>query len=321
MKAGFAVGAGVLLASVLVLGWAQNRPSSTALDLVSMLAQSVMVGAVWIGYAVYVKRATRPGLVVWLRRFRPDQGDRIRFHRALGTACFGFASAVTLQDPSFNTSLVSAGYRVWFLAPVLCVLWVVGLFALALLMYAAGTMNEGLFVFGILFWTALFVWGATELLRRRGVLSRQLSPEQTAVHLDAVRRGERRVGEGVEVIKVMESAGSERWKGAVAQALDRADLAVVDVSDVTPQIEWELREVFRRLWPKRILLVAQDDKARADVLSAQLRAMGVRDATVPWVQESLLPYPAAQAAWPKTNAQYADLVRRLRRAVAERVGQ
>jgi len=331
-RAGITAGVGSLLASLVVQMWAKAVPPSTVADIVYLLAQSVMVGCIAIGYVVYVRRASAPGLVLWLRRFRPGYGDRIRFHRALGAACFGFGSPVTLQDASFSSSLMSASMRLWFLAPLFLVLWLAGVVVVLFLLLMAGLTSGSAVVLGMLAWTALLGWVMLRVLRYRGVLSRELSVTQLARHFDAVRRGERRVGHGVEVIKVARPlekqnglwAGGqdaeEKWKKVVREALSRAGLVVIDVSEINSNIEWEIRQVFDRLWPHRILLVAAQGSVSSDGLRDQLAGIGVPAVTVPWIEASLVLYPATQATLLARNTQYDDLVRRLRQAIAPRAG-
>ena len=92
---------------------------SSLLDLLILLAQSLLVGAPVLGYVVYSRIARAEVVVVWLRRFRGSYGPRIRFHRLLGASCLGMLHPVTIQDRSFRSSAMFSLPRLWVLVPLL----------------------------------------------------------------------------------------------------------------------------------------------------------------------------------------------------------
>lgn len=314
--AGWAAGAAAFVVAVIV--WKGGKAAHTSQgDFAALAGASLAVGSIWIGYTVYLRLASAPGLVVWLRRFRPGYGDRIRFHSALGNACFGLASPVTLRDRSFGTSMVSAGSRLWFLAPFIGVVWIAGAFAVLVGLFIVNVMSAAIALLALLGWSVLFGWGVVKLLRWRGVVSRDWTDVQVARHLDEIRRGDRRVGKGVEVVKV--AATGDEWQKVVAAALSRADVAVIDISEVTKWITWEVGQALGRLGPDRVLLVAEEGSVNARALAEQFMVDGVSGASIPWIEHVLLFYPAAQGELHKRRSQYATLVASLRREIAKRL--
>lgn len=47
------------------------------------------------------------------------------------------------------------------------------------------------------------------------------------------------------------------WKTGVAQMVDEADIAVIDISEVTDNVVWEIARCYRRLPPHRIIFIAE----------------------------------------------------------------
>ncbi|UNO38438.1 hypothetical protein [Streptomyces sp. MST-110588] len=316
--AGSAAAAAVLLASLAVQAGAKAAPPSTTADIMFFVGQCVMVWSLHIGHVVYIRRASVPGLAIWLRRFRSGYGNRIRFHRALGEACFGFARPVTIQDSSFSASLTSALPRLWFMVPLALAFWVTGTLAVALLLFIQGITSTAVFVVGLLAWTGVFSRALLALAHRRGVIERKWTDAQITRHLDRVRRGKRLVGRGVEVLKVARS--DDRWREVVKQALSRADLAVIDISDLTPSIAWETGQAFDRLRAHRILLVAEEGSVRPKVLSGRLTAAGISAATVERALGSVVFYPADRRTTVMTRRlRYPELVKRLRQEITWRI--
>lgn len=87
--AGFlaAAGAALLFMCVLILAHAKGLSQATVFGLVPMIICAEPI----IGYVVYIRSVTAPGLVVWMPSSRAGQPDRLRLHRAMGAACFGMA--------------------------------------------------------------------------------------------------------------------------------------------------------------------------------------------------------------------------------------
>jgi hypothetical protein len=74
-KAGWTVAIGVVLSAMLArnvgLSWIRESASYVNLGIVTLLTGSAMMAAAGIGRVVFLRRMSAPGLVVWLRRFRP----------------------------------------------------------------------------------------------------------------------------------------------------------------------------------------------------------------------------------------------------------
>jgi hypothetical protein len=133
------------------------------------------------------------------------------------------------------------------------------------------------------------------------------------------------LGNGVEVLKVARTG--DEWKLVIREALARADLAIVDVSDVTDPIIWEMGQALQQLHRDRILLVAEEHSVRAHALRKRLVDAGLTAPTQYWIESALLFYPAlgTYESWDfvKQTRDFLKQTRvfenRLRREIARRV--
>jgi hypothetical protein len=249
----------------------------------------------------------------------------MRFHLLLGRACFGLASPVTIQDSSFKSSVLATSRQYWIIGPLVGMLGVVGIVLLTMPILVDPLPSRGVRLPLIFGWLGLLHVVGYRVLRRLGVVSRNWSAEQVAKHLDAVRRGQRLLGHGVEVLKVARTG--DEWKLVIREALARADLAIIDVSDVTDPIIWEIDQALRQLHRDRILLVAEERSVRAHALRKRLADEGITASTQYWIERASLFYPAPgkYESWDFAKQtrdfvkQTRDFENRLRREIAWRV--
>lgn len=303
----------ILVASLGHFIWITESSGMVSITIANLVMLTAIGAGPGIGLWVGRRRTTVPGLVVWLRRFRPDYGNRLRFHRALGMACCGLANPVTIQDSSFSSSLVAGSNRVGIAGALTALPLALGIGVVLVLGQVEASFN----VKQLLVVPVLALWVSVcllPLLRRRGVVSRNWSARQVAEYLDAVRCG-RLLSNSVEVLKVARTG--DEWRLVIHEALARADLAVIDVSEMTDALIWETDQALQQLHPDRILLVAEEGSVRADALHEKFAGARLTASTGNWVERALLFYPAPE--YGMTMKQARDFMNRLRREIAWRI--
>jgi hypothetical protein len=335
-RGGYAVGIGAFVVGFFFYAVLKSATGqSNLVDLLILLAQSLWVGAPTIGYVAYSRMAKRDGLLLWLRRFRGAYGRKIRFHQPLGVACSGMLYPVTIQDNSFKASAMFSLLRLWVLIPGMLFLWIIGLLLVLVVAYPVIVKSSSAAgVVLILLWTGFFSWGLWTLMTRAGFLSmpRELSQAQQEARrrFKAARDGKRAPGVGVEVLKCEDEVRKdgkkwEIWQAVVFEALSVAAVVIVEVTEVTNPLFWELTQALTHVDKDRILLVAEEGATTPDRLASQLcgpLTLSTGQAVTPeWVQAALFTYPATQAHPHRRRQQYKVLAERLRRELALRVAR
>jgi hypothetical protein len=295
-------------------GLAAGVALSVALALVAVALGGRIVLPFWASVAAFVVgfgRFRHVGLVVWLRKFRPERANRIRFHRALGSASLGLLCPVTIQDASFSVSYLSAFHRRLVLAPVGIVLFGAGTLALAFPAYAL-THSTALVAVIVIIWYVAFWFGVYRFVRRAGFTALRGGDGRAKAdaRLRALRAGRALPWVGVEVLRCED----ELWKDVVDDALHQARVAIIDVTEPSEHIYWELRQALEHLGEAHVIPVAE---AGADLTHVTEAAPDI-DAT--WLDRNLVTYPAKQAfPGPARAAQIRKLHKQLRLELAARL--
>ena len=316
--------AGVLLVAVVDAGLAE----STLKDGLKLLATSLWVGSPLIGYRAYAQRVPSGGAIVWFRRFR--RTSSFNFAATLGRAATGIGHPLTLQDTTVPTSLAAAGVRTSALVlSALCLLlFGVGLLAVLLLLVTLHLAMDGVALLLVLVGYAVaFANWVRKALRRvgYGTLDADKAVAQVRARLEAVNRGRRRLGIGLDVIRCPRDKDEQLWQQVVRTALCYTSLAVVDVSEVNDNIRFELTEALSTLGPDRVLLVAEEGAAPDDQVWYQACLPALTEAGRPpdraWLRSRLYRYPAhAQRYGPRARRLYDRQTRQLRAQLAARMG-
>jgi hypothetical protein len=238
-----------------------------------LVGASDMSWAIVVGSFVYYRAGRSDRILIWLRRFNQRERGPAALSRLMTIACRGVAVPITLQDSSFHTSYVAVldNFRFFALSALLL------LIALGLA-FAGGTvlslvfprLDETSWTIGLL--PLVVLPGLWREARRLGY--RELEPDETAA-LDrslAEVRNRRSLTAGILVLKCADRA----WRDVVSRALDRADAVLIDVSDPSTSLLWELQVASKRLPPSSILLACRTPQGRAEPLpeevAAQVRA-------------------------------------------------
>jgi hypothetical protein len=287
-------------------------------DLVENAAVTLLASCIPLGVYTYARALPSCGTIVWLRQFGPTSGGQ-RFAGLLEAAARGVAQPITLQDASgYSGSHTTAVIRSTPLAGLPFQVW----WAAVLLWGCAAPLLHGSMI-------GLFVGVATSAaimigvgyVRLRHLAHRVVTAEQARRELDraATTRGRilRRPAFGLEVLKV----AGEAWHDVVGYALSGAVLAIIDVTKVTKNIEWELETALRSLHPDRIILAAQAGSDRKRIWGVVKTAADAASCTVTtaWLDAALFTYPVDDKSQvdpgsPEVERLGRLLVRRLRAA-------
>jgi hypothetical protein len=261
---GVAAGVAYGLACAIAFAIVKPRAESTLGDILVLLLQSALVASAWVGYVVYARAASSGEVLVWLRKFWPSRGRRMRFASMLGQASAGVTYPVTLQDDSFPTSYYRGGLRLWVLAPVLLFAWVAGLLLMSLFAFAGigSRMADSALLFVlIVLYTVGFVSLVMNRLKHFGLrtLKADSAAREITGSLDKARRGRRYLGWGVEVFKCPRKP-EDLWHEVVIAALKRASIVVIDVTNFkdSEPIQWELGQALSLHDPRDIIVSGQN---------------------------------------------------------------
>ena len=245
-----------------IVRWPPGALGQTIATIMILAFPGILVA----GFVLAARRLHTGLLVPWLRRFhgRPMRG--LSFPAVLGLACSGLATPITLQDDTFRQSSPVGTYRA--LHPRVILIEILGMVAAAvalILLLTSLLESVSLPLAGLI---ALPIVGLGYFVlsdrHRRSLgafsVSRNLERE-LPVLLHSLRADRRRVAgmAGVVVIGVPD----ERWRKAVLMTMARCALVIIDLSDPSENLEWELSTAVTTLSPERVVIAC----ARTDQLS------------------------------------------------------
>jgi hypothetical protein len=201
-------------------------------------------------------------LVVWLRRFHIRRQGGIQFARFLQAACSGFGFALTVQDSTFKKSPGMTAVKMNLLAAPL----MLALFVVMIVMYRSFTRAFGLpdpfsapGLPGAGFWLLLgvcitaFVILSISAYRRVGyVLLKPANARKKTLRViqQITTRKSWQFDTGIFVVHCDDSF----WHEIVELCLTCASAAVIDVTEPSHNVIWELETAFRLMTPESIVL-------------------------------------------------------------------
>jgi hypothetical protein len=224
--------------------------------LLSLLGLTPLIAFV-LGEKLAARRLHTRNLILWLRRFHGEPIRGISFPIILGLACSGLAVPITLQDDQYAYSFEAGRYRSLrffdIVAPLIA--FTIVLMSFTFLVEAFYAVNPVIPVLIALpfIGVAWIVW----LVRRQRSLG-VLAVESTNVdgHIRALlgilREDPRRVPgiAGLVVIKVPD----ECWREAVLATLESCALVIIDVTELSDSLKWELSASVNALPTHSIIL-------------------------------------------------------------------
>lgn len=201
-------------------------------------------------------------LVVWLRRFHVTRPGGIQFDRLLRGACSGFGFALTVQDSTFRRSLAMSAVKMQIMAsPLALVLLMFMIVILRSLTRAFGLPDQlsAPDLSGLGFWLFLGVWiTASAVLiisayRRLGyVLLKPANAREKTLRV--IRQITTRKGWHVDTGIFIIHCDDSFWREIVELCLTCASAAVIDVTEPSQNVIWELEKAFSLMSPESILL-------------------------------------------------------------------
>jgi hypothetical protein len=241
--------------------WLGTFLAANAFLLVIARSFSITLGA---GIGLYAMlRATRSRrLVVWLRRFHQGTSGALRFNRPLVGACWGIAVPVTIQDSSYKTSYEHGFTRVLLFYPLI----MLGAL-LAMLTAGIGTLSLGdlglplagqrgvMLVLSLVFF-GMYAYALRRTLVRRGYakLAGHKGLSAATVELEAIKNGKRHTY-GIRIFSCDDSI----WQQVVQSYVERADAIIIDVTNPSENVLWELKTAEQSVGAESIVLACGYD--------------------------------------------------------------
>lgn len=223
--------------------------------ILTVVAVLALFGAL-LGVFQAVRRHRHQGhLVLWCRRF--GHWDDIEGKRnewlleIVSRACAGFALPVTLSDRSVSAARSISKYLEVSLTLLLMLAVFVGM--LGLLSVDLGSQSKWvpivLSVLGMMLMVVVVNWLLTSFGTYRG------EPDQMRAHVRNVAERGYHYGDSL-VIRCTDGD----WQACVEVLLQESSLVILDLTDATRHILWEIRRSLELLGPNRILFVQEVDR-------------------------------------------------------------
>lgn len=262
--------------------------TAPGVDPIQKITQVAVVfgGFLLISVFVFILLRNGSALILVLRTFNRFNKEEMSIVNALGEACHGLGSVVTVHDDSLRGALpLSIGILdSWLLR------------ASAITLSLVATIQFISFVtsnyFGDFHWIEIFifilVWALIALLinwtGRR--LLNYISVHHTTLSNweDKVNRIVRRIRHGsalfagVTVIKLPNPC----WQNAVTQLILEADVVVIDLMDPREGIEWETKLALQYVPPEAIVLTYAFDTENAPGLISDLQSNDLSETDKDW---------------------------------------
>ena len=203
-------------------------------------------------------------IALWLRRFHAEPLQGLSFPIIFGHACSGQALPVTLQDDAYTHCPVAGGFqttsslatRLWTAIPAMTGLLFFIWFSVRFLPSSVA-LHPGTTVVMIGFVLVIMKAVVRRRSRRKGVAEIgkvDVSLELKALLDDLCKHKTRVPGlVGLTVLKVP----NEGWQTAVATVLERSSVVVIDVTDLSENLAWELSTALKMHPPERIVIAAR----------------------------------------------------------------
>jgi hypothetical protein len=185
-------------------------------------------------------------LIVWLRRFHVKRRGGLRFNELLVTACQGLGFPLTVQDSTFKSSDAEVAPRFipyLFLWSIWLTATLAGLGEQFPMMWVISYLGGGVPLF------LMFLLG--ERIGYRSLDNPLQGREQTLHLIQEIR--ERRGKHGDDSVLILRCQ-DPFWRDIVQVCLKNASAAVIDVTEVSENVIWELKTALHLMAPQSIIL-------------------------------------------------------------------
>lgn len=266
------------------------------LALVALFAFLFFIVARWTYDSVHAAMTPQRVQAMWLRRFQAEGAGAFRTSRVIDRLSRFGISALTLQDRDVQLSFEQRRNR---LAPMFWLLFIPIALAVAYLLWngwvsaredimdlpQAESLQQGVgqvigaFI-GLLAIAVLFVAGfffaimatlvAVMLIAALAgpigaVFSRNRDDfKALPALLRRFNRGKRR---GAQVLRISDT----NWRAAVTSSLGAADVAIIDLSDVSDHVAWEIAEAAKACGSAGLVFICRDGVQLSDAAKAAVR--------------------------------------------------
>jgi membrane protein implicated in regulation of membrane protease activity len=270
-----------------------------------------------IGFLLLYQSVRGDVIVLWLRRFHEPRLPVVTFRHWLVRACGLLAIPMTVQDSTFKFDRQAAMHKTGPMGGIF-----ISLIGYTALMLAddrtRSWLRESTWPFVIIIAVSI---GLSVLWYRRVGYYAVTTEDAQQYARRLVGKIEGRTGwfaPGVVTIRCADSC----WREAVEVCMERAAVAVVDVTKLTESIAWELQTALRLLPPQCLILAyaveSQENEAVTASVIRQLRTeLGIE--LPPGVR--MFPYPAivgsALSAWRSSRSIAAGFARLMGSSLAE----
>jgi hypothetical protein len=242
---------GVLVPLPQVLALPSGFQQQTAFGMLIALLGAIYTVVVRITEGRYL---IQPRIVLVLRRFRKRQWRYGVVLDYLKFGCLGLAVPITIQDSSFRGNLpISLELVQYLLLPALCFALVISTpflnvpFPLMLTLWVGGC--------------AAIISIGYSLLRRIAVYSSGPSGYQqmlTKMFLKIRRR--RLLYSGTQVMKFPNAV----WQNAIEMSIREADAVVIDISEISDAVAWEINTVRELMPSQRVIFIWSDARSEKE---------------------------------------------------------
>jgi hypothetical protein len=290
------------------------------LGLLALFAVLFFIVARWTFDAVRAGLTPQRVQAMWLRRFQSER-DGFRTSRVIDRLSRHGVSALTLQDRDVQLSFEQRRNR---LAPMFWLLFIPVALLVAYLIWngwqaaqadimdlpQAESLQQGIgqvigAFFALIAVAVLFVAGfffammATVLVvmlfaALAGPIGAMLSRNRDDYQdlpalLRRFNRGKRR---GAQVLRISDA----NWRSAVTSSLAVADVAIIDLSDVSDHVAWEIAEATKACTASGLVFICRDGVELSEVAKAAVRRALGRE------EIGIVHYPAIRNASAKPFA-------------------
>jgi hypothetical protein len=213
---------------------------------VSLKIGIALGAAIFISYILYYAMCHNGRLVLWFRRFNTDKPNIFGFHRIFNKAKCGLYSPVTIQDPLFKMSLKRG--IIYYITSTVFFFGVIFVFIIIDKKFG---VSKYLFVGSIIAIYAGYMLFHAKLL---GGWYAEFKEAPSRKRLENIVLNIR-YGFTFHSAPFVYKTEDESWKMVVRFLISGASAVIIDVSDLTESIRWELRAALEVLPPENIILL------------------------------------------------------------------
>lgn len=223
----------------------------------------IIAGVLSLVYKVLYGRLRPRKTLLWLRRFHLTDKRQFPIDKVIRDSRYYVIAPHTIRDPRMaaeksasSTPGLALKMLRWFIV-VISVLFAIAIFIIwALMEFVAWDPEIAAIVAGY-FAIATIVWFVAGLIvKRTGFDSLPRKPEAAVKDLDTYYERAKRGRHATGAVRIFK-AHDDNWQDVVARAIERSDLILIDVTQLTENIEWEIKSVFAAKDPEAIILAMQ----------------------------------------------------------------